>query len=371
MTASALPFVPLSEPWLPPECAEAVAAQVATTFVGPGAATQSFGAKLAQRSGTAFGVPVASGTVALSIAAVMLGLRPGDEVILPAYGVISVINALASIGLKPRLVDIDPVTGNIDPAALDAVIGEATKAVVFVDFCGSVGPELAVVEDICRRRGVFLIEDAAWSIGRGTAERPGGSYGDISVTSFSVPKIITTGQGGAVLVHSEAHRDAIICLSDHGDTNWRQTNITRGIGTNLRLSDLSSALGLAQLDRLDDRLARKRRSFEVLKGVLGERLFTASDGDMAMQHVVFMEQPAEAIPVLKAQNIASAQPYRVYSDHPPYADLAGQYPGGAFWARHALYLPFGLAMDDEIAARVGQAVAALPGRFLSPTGRKA
>src|SRR5262249_44299527 len=134
--------IPLAEPWLPPECAEAVRQQVTSTFVGPGPTVEKFGDAVAIKCEVTAAVPVASGTIALSVAAQVLGLRPGDEIVLPAYGVISVINGFAWLGCSPRLAEIDAATGNIDPARLEEAITARTKAVAFVDFCGSIGPEI-------------------------------------------------------------------------------------------------------------------------------------------------------------------------------------------------------------------------------------
>jgi perosamine synthetase len=363
-------IIPLAEPWLPPACAEAVRRQVETTFVGPGAAAQSFAMRLAEACGVVGAVPVSSGTVALSIAAQVLGLKPGDEVVVPAYGVISVINAFAVIGLKPRLAEIDVSTGCIDPKRLNEAITPNTKAVVYVDFCGSIGPDLGEVAAICAERGVPLIEDAAWALGRGRPGRRGGSFGAIGTVSFSVPKILTTGQGGAVLAHDEAQRDAAIAAADQGDVNWRRTNLNNAIGSNLRLSDLAAALGNAELDQLEERWERKRRAYSILSKHLGERLFRAADGDAAMQHIIFVERPDDVVAQLKSQGILAARQYRPQYHHPPYQALRDRdFAASEFWFAHSVYLPFGVGLTEEGAERIGLAVQRLNCRFVSPASR--
>ncbi|MBV8184703.1 MAG: aminotransferase class V-fold PLP-dependent enzyme [Hyphomicrobiales bacterium] len=360
-------IIPLVEPWLPPACAEAVRRQVETTFVGPGAAAQNFGARLAEACEVQAAVPVSSGTVALSIAAQVLGLKPGDEVIVPAYGVISVINAFAVIGLQPRLAEIDAATGCIDPKRLKEAITPNTRAVVYVDFCGSIGQDLDEVAAICAKQKVPLIEDAAWALGRGRPGRRGGSFGSIGTMSFSVPKILTTGQGGAVLAHDEAQRDAAIAAADQGDVNWRRTNLNNAVGSNLRLSDLAAALGSAELDQLEERWQRKRRAYSVLADHLGERLFRAADGDAAMQHIIFVERPDDVVGQLKSQGILAARPYRPQYHHPPYRALRDRdFAASEFWFAHSVYLPFGVALTEEGAARIGSAVQRLNCRFVSP-----
>jgi perosamine synthetase len=365
MTIDHAPILPLAEPWLPEECAEAVKQQVQTTFVGPGSKAQDFAQTLAERAGVFAAVPMCSGTVALSVAAQILGLKPGDEVIVPSYGVISVINGFAAIGLKPKLADINRTTGCIDPSDLERAITPATKAVCFVDFCASLGPELDAVAEICSARDIPLIEDAAWALGRESGGKRGGATGTIGAVSFSVPKIVTTGQGGALLVKSAEHQEAAICAVDQGDANWRKTNLNHGIGSNLRLSDLAAALGQAQLDRLDERIERKARAYHVLKDMLGERLFEASDGGWAFQNIVFAEDPSAVIGPLRAQGILAATQYRPMYDHPPFKDLADRtFDGAKFWGSHAVYLPFGMAMTEGDAERVGRAVLGCNARFL-------
>jgi perosamine synthetase len=366
MTQTEPSFIPLAEPWLPAECAEAVRRQVETTFIGPGAASATFAARIAEICGVPAAVPVATGTVALSVAAQVLGLKSGDEVVVPAYGVISVINAFASIGMVPRLAEIDRGTGCIDPDRLSGAVTPRTKAVVYVDFCGSIGPDLDRVAAFCADRGIPLIEDAAWAFGRGTGSRRGGSFGAIGTVSFSVPKIVTTGQGGAVLVHSEERRDAAIAAVDQGDVNWRRTTITYGVGSNLRLSDLAASLGIAATEQLEERRVRKRRVFGVLSSILGERLFHAADGEPAMQHIIFVERPDDVVRQMTAQNIAAARPYRPMYHHPPHANLRDrEFPASDFWFDHAVYLPFGVALTEDAADRIGNAVEKLNCRFLS------
>jgi perosamine synthetase len=363
--------VPLAEPWLPAACAEAVRRQVESTFVGPGATVQRFAERLAEACEVAAAVPVASGTVALSVAARVLGLGPGDEIVVPAYGVVSIISAFASTGLTCRLGEIDAATGCLDPSRLDEAITRRTRAVVYVDFCGSIGRDLDEVATLCHDRGVPLIEDAAWALGRGRPGRRGGSFGAVGTTSFSVPKILTTGQGGALLAHDSEQRDAAICAIDHGDVDWRRTNLNRGVGSNLRLSDLAAALGLAQLEQLAERLARKRRVFAVLTDLLGERLFRAADGEPPTQHIIFVDQPDEVVAQLRSQGILAVRQYRPLYHHPPHAALRDrEFPASEFWFAHAVYLPFGIGLDESAAERIGRAVWRLPCRFI-PAGSAA
>jgi perosamine synthetase len=360
-------IIPLAEPYLPDDCAEAVKRQVASTFVGPGATSELFGRRIAETCGVPFAIPMASGTVALSVSAQILGLKAGDEIIVPAYGVVSVINAFASIGLSPRLAEIDRRTGCLDPLRLDEAITPRTKAVVYIDFCGSIGDDLDDISDQCRARSIPLIEDAAWALGRGEVPRRGGSFGAIGATSFSVPKIITTGQGGALLAHDEQQRDAAVRAIDQGDVAWRRTNINNGVGSNLRLSDVSAALGLAQLERLNDRLSRKRAAFEALASKLGDKLFRAVDGGVPTQNIVFSSRPDELVAALRESGILAVRQYRAMYHHPPFRSLQDRrFEASEFWEQQAVYLPFGLALKEEDAVRIGERVANFADHLIDP-----
>lgn len=350
--------LPLAEPQILPEYALAVARQIDTGFIGPGAATNEFAEALEEYLGVAHCVPTVSGTVALSVAARALGLRPGDEILVPAYGVISTINAFASMGLRPRLVDIDCRTGCMDPQKLQDALQPQTRAVCFVNFSGRTGPELLEIAGVCGARSLPLIEDAACALGHRFDNRAAGSFGTAGTLSFSVPKVVTTGQGGAVLVESEAHRDAAIRWIDHGDTEWRRTNINREIGTNLRFTDILAALGLVQLKRINELLERRRKTYGAIKELLGECLYATPGIEAPLHNIVFSPSADELASYLRKQGILAARQYRVLYQHPAYRHLAhdGSCPNAEFWTDHAVYLPFGLAMEVEDALRVGHAV---------------
>lgn len=350
-------FIPLAEPWIGPDCAAAVSTQVASGFIGPGKATTAFGDKIAALTATKHCVPTTSGTVALSVAAHALGLKPGDEILVPAYGVISTINAFASIGLSPRLVDIDPTTGCIEIDSLINRLTAHTKAVCFVNFSGHTGPPLIAAADFCRNKGLPLIEDAACAFGHRYQGRPAGSFGTVGCLSFSVPKVVTTGQGGAVVTNERRLADGALTFIDHGDLDWRQTNLNRGIGTNLRFNDVLAALGLAQLATIDVRLARKRGSYQALQEELGQRLYSVPGDEAPLHYIVFAEDPAALVNHLRRHDIGAVVQYRVLAEHPAYSHLRdGDFPGAEMWGRHAVYLPFGLAMTESDARRIGRTV---------------
>ena len=278
--------IPLVQPWFPAEYAEKVRAQVASGFIGPGPATREFCAELARVVGASGAVATVSGTVALTVGAHALGLRPGDEVLVPAYGVISTINAFASAGLRPRLVDVDRQSACITAPAVADRLTPHTRAVCFVDFSGYAGTHLAEVARLCADRRIPLIEDAAGALGHSTGGQSAGTFGDIGTFSFSVPKVVTTGQGGAVVARHSAVLGRVAAYIDHGDLEWRRTNVNREVGTNLRFTDLQASLGLCQLRDLPGRLARRRASYDVLRQRLGPKLHAVPGSEAPLHNSV-------------------------------------------------------------------------------------
>jgi perosamine synthetase len=352
--------IPLIEPWIPEAYADAVRAQIRSGFLGPGTTTVEFAKSLAGIAGTPRAIATVSGTIALTVAAHALGLAPGDEVLVPAYGVISTINGFASMGLRPRLVEIDRTSGCMDLNELERSITGNTRAVCFVNFSGYTGGNLIAAKELCDRRGIPLIEDAACALGHSYQGRAAGSIGTIGTYSFSVPKVVTTGQGGAVTSKDVALLDRAEAFIDQGDLEWRKTNENRAVGTNLRFNDIQASLGLCQLRDLPDRLARRRSSYAVLRSRLGDCLYAVPGAEAPLHNIVFTADPDELVRRLRAHGVMAVRQYRTLSQHPAYRALADRvYPNADFWTAHSVYLPFGMALDADAAGRMADALAAV------------
>jgi perosamine synthetase len=353
-----VPAKPISlfEPWFPPSYADAVRDQVQSGFLGPGRTSQAFTQELAAFSRAAHCLLTVSGTAALTVAAAALELKAGDEILVPAFGVISTINAFASVGLSPRLVDIDRRTGCMSVEKLREAISPRTKAVCFVNFSGYTGDNLVQAAAECERHGIPLIEDAACALGHRHNGRAAGTFGTVAIYSFSVPKIVTTGQGGAVLTGDRAIFERAAAFIDQGDLEWRKTNLNRGIGTNLRFTDIQASFGLCQVRDLGVRLARRRAAFEALRSGLEPWLYCVPGAEAPLHNIVFTPQPDQLIDSLKTNGIQAIRQYRTISQHPAYAHLAGHFPESDYWTSHAVYLPFGMNLTGEDAARIARAV---------------
>lgn len=355
--SAATPTIPFVEPWFPESYADAVRDQVLSGFVGPGKATQAFADALARAVGAPRAVPTVSGTVALSVAAHALHLTPGAEILVPAYGVISTINGLAAAGLRPRLVDIDRQTGCISARSVEQAMTPATRAVCFVNFSGYTGANLAEIAALCADRAVPLIEDAACALGHRHNGQAAGTFGDVGTYSFSVPKVVTTGQGGALVARSPDALDRAAAYIDQGDLEWRRTNLNRDVGTNLRFTDLQAALGFCQLRDLDARLKCRRDAYAVLRERLDERLYAVPGSEAPLHNIIFTGTPDDLVARLRAQGVSAARQYRTLSQHPAYRSLSDRsYPNADYWTDRSVYLPFGMTLRPDTAARVAEAV---------------
>jgi perosamine synthetase len=201
---------------------------------------------LAGIAGTGDAVAVSSGTAALHVAVLALGIGPGDEVLVPAYTFPATANVVALAGATPVLVDVDPVTMNIDPEDAARRVTRRTKAVLAVHLFG----RPARLEEL--PDGLAVIEDAAGALGARRGDRPCGSLGALACFSFHPRKIVTTGEGGAVTTDDPALAEASRSLRHHG---WSPSNEYVDMpqpAFNYRLSDVLCALGIPQLRRFDD-----------------------------------------------------------------------------------------------------------------------
>lgn len=213
--------------------------------------------QFAKRVGRTHGVAVCNGTAALDVAIEALCIGPGDEIIMPTFTIISCVAQVVRAGGTPVLVDSDPHTWNMDVLHVAERITPRTKAILIVHIYGlpvDVDPILALAE----HHGIKVLEDAAEMHGQTYKGRPCGSFGHISTFSFYPNKHITTGEGGMVLTHDDQLADDIRSLRNLCFQPSRRF-IHERLGWNMRMTNMQAALGLAQLERLDEFVDRKRR----------------------------------------------------------------------------------------------------------------
>jgi perosamine synthetase len=227
--------------------------------------------ELAARLQVAHVVATSSGTAALDVALQALGIGPGDEVIVPAFTYIATVNAVVYQGATPVLVDVDPQTLNLDPAAVRAALTARTRCIVPIDYAGALAP-YDELERIAGEAGVVLLQDAAHSLGGSYHGRQPGAFGVGATLSFHIAKVVTTIEGGAVATNDDTLAATARSLRNQGEAPDAKYRFDL-IGGNYRMSDLHAAIGVAQLARYAElRLARQHvvdRYDELLAGVPG------------------------------------------------------------------------------------------------------
>jgi perosamine synthetase len=250
-------FIPVNEPLLDGNEKKYLLECIDTGWISSeGPFVKIFEDGVAAKVGRRHGIAVCNGTAALDVGIAAIGLAPGDEVIMPTFTIISCIGEILRAGAKPVLVDSDPVTWNMDVGQIAEKITSRTKAILVVHIYGlpvDMDPVLALAE----RHGLKVIEDAAEMHGQTYKGRPCGSFGDVSIFSFYPNKHITTGEGGMVLVDDDRLGEECRGLRNLCFQPQRRF-VHERLGWNYRMTNLQAALGVAQLERLDEFVARKR-----------------------------------------------------------------------------------------------------------------
>lgn len=224
---------------------------------------------LARRMQSGHAHVVSSGTAALSVALAAAGVGAGDEVILPTFTFVASFEAVLAVGATPVLCDIDD-TLTLDPDAVRGRLSERTRVIMPVHMCGSMA-DLRALKAIADEHGLLLLEDACQAIGGSYEGKPLGSYGDLGCFSFDYVKTITCGEGGALITDSGELYERAQAYSDHGHDHMGMDRGAEGhphLGFNYRISELNAAVGVAQLDRLDEFLTIQETHYNHLRAAL-------------------------------------------------------------------------------------------------------
>ena len=256
MTAS----IPLSAPDITQAEIDAVTAVLRTPHLSLGPELSAFEAALAAYHEVTHAVAVSSGTAGLHLALLTLGIGEGDEVIVPSFALIAVANAVLQVRATPVFAEIDPITLNLDPAAVERAITPRTRVMIVVHTFG-IPADMDKLQVIARNHNLFILEDACEAIGAEFGQPPHsrrvGSFGELAVLGFYPNKQLTTGEGGAVLARDPAHAARLRSLRNQGRSGSDWLDHAEP-GYNYRLSELACALGRSQLSRIDEMLDLRR-----------------------------------------------------------------------------------------------------------------
>jgi dTDP-4-amino-4,6-dideoxygalactose transaminase len=283
--------VPLSGAYLGEREEELVLEVLRSGRLSLGPMIERFEEMIAERVGAPYAVAVSSGTAGLHLLCRIAGIGPGDEVITSPISFVASANCFILEGATPVFADVDPRTLNLDPEAVEAAINERTKAIVAVDMFGY-PCELDELRTIADRHGLLVIEDAAEALGAVYKSHPIGSHGPSAVFGFYPNKQITTGEGGVVVTHSEEERRQLVSLRNQGRSyeggGWFHHV---QVGFNYRWTDIQAAIGIAQLEKLDEILSLRRAAAERytdLLGDVGAAPLVADDGEHVRSWFVYV-----------------------------------------------------------------------------------
>jgi len=345
------PNIPHSRPSLGETETRAVAEVVRSGWVAQGDQVAAFEDTMAKVTGQAHGVAVSSGTAALYLALMALGIGSRDEVIIPSYACTALLQAVRQAGARPVPVDIDAATYNLSHAATTRAITARTKAVIVVHSFGLPADVAAL-----KGNGIPFIEDCAQTLGVSVRGAPVGSVGDLTVCSFYATKLITTGEGGMVLGRQDALLTRIRALRQYDQRDDPEQAF------NYKMTDVQAALGLCQAARLETFLARRRaiaaRYAEAVRQA-GETPPVVPSGGTHGYFRFVVQLSRSVVPVLKradALGIACRRP--VYKPIHRYLGLSGFPESDAAWER-SLSIPIYPALSDDEVDRVVNAIPAM------------
>lgn len=323
--------------------------------------TAEFGQMIADFLGVKQAVVVTSGTVALYLSLLALGIGPNDSVIVPNYTMIAGPNSVKWTGADVILSDVEKDTLCLDLSKVE--LKKSTKAMMYVSINGRSG-NMDEVTKFCKDNNLFLLEDACQAFGSKWNNKFLGTFGDVAVFSFTPHKIITTGQGGAVVTNNHAIYQKVKKLKDFHRTapatDWHD-----GIGFNFKFTDLQAVIGIEQMKIIDFRVKKKkgiyRKYRELLDGVTGVEMLPV-DIDQTPPWFVDIILPSQEkrdrmIACLKENNIGSRPFYPPINHQPIYSDYPkGNFPISEGIVNRGLWLPSSIGLKDEVIEYVCQKV---------------
>lgn len=364
-------FIPVNQPLLDGKEKQYLNECINSGWISSeGSFVRQFEEAFAIRVGRKYGIAVCNGSMALEAAIVALGLQKGDEILLPTFTIISCGAAIVKAGAVPVLVDCQADTWNMDVSQLERKITPRTKAIMVVHIYG-LPVDMTPILTLAYKYGLKIIEDAAEAHGQTYKGKPCGSFGDLSTFSFYSNKLVTTGEGGMIVTDDD--KIAQRCRSLRNLYFQPQLRfVHEELGWNMRMTNLQAAVGMAQLERLDEFIRRKRaigRYYTQLLEGIPELELPMSHTDYAeniywVYGVVLAEQvpfnAEEAREQLQKQGIGTRPFFWCMHEQPIFRKLGlfleESYPVAERLARRGFYLPSGLALTDEQIERVAEIV---------------
>ena len=347
-------FIPQMEPWFGIEETNAL-----TEYMSGGGwvtefkQTEQFEKLIAEYTGAEFCHVVNNGTISLTLAALGCGVKAGDEVIVPNYTMVATPNSIKLFGAVPIFVDVEPNTLCLDFDLVEKAINSKTKAIMFVNANGRYPSyQINQLEKLCSEHNIILIEDSAQALGSFYPDgRHMGTVGSVGSFSFSAPKVISTGQGGALITNDEKISKKISQLKDFGRSSGGN-DIHEVIGYNFKFTDIQAVIGIEQMKKLQWRVDKKKQILKLYKHNLksiDQIIFFKQDLINTTPWFIDVLVPdrENLINYLKLNNIGSRVMYPPLNEQAAY-NTPGNYPVSDIIGEKGLWLPSSSQLTDKM-----------------------
>lgn len=303
--------------------------------------TEEFEKAIRDFTGAKYCSVLPNGTISLYVALLAAGIKKGDEVIVPDFTMIATPNSVVMVGAKPVFVDVDDSLC-LDPVLVQGAISSKTKAIIHVSINGRAG-KLEEIKDICKKKNIVLIEDAAQSLGSFYKNKHLGRFGAVGSFSFSVPKIITTGQGGALITDDGKLYEKIEKIKDFG-------RVAPGVdkhdqmGWNFKFTDLQAVLGIEQMKKIEWRIKRKKEIYklylELLRDVKEVKFLPTDLEEVSPWFIdIVVSDPQSLKEYLKKKMIGTRGFYPAVHTQPVYDKVKNVFPKSSYYGTCGLWLP--------------------------------
>ena len=312
--------------------------------------TREFERMIADYTGAAYCSIMPNGTLSLSVALLACGISKDDEVIVPDFTMAATPNAVELIGAKAVFVDIERETLCMDFDKMKEAVTPKTRAVILVSINGRYPRKVKELIAFCHERQIYVIEDAAQSVGSFYSGKHVGRYGDIASFSFSVPKIITTGQGGALITDNEELYKKILLIRDFGrEKSGEDHYIVKG--WNFKYTDLQAVIGIEQMKKLSGRVRKKREMGKLYRKYLcnieGVEWIETDLGESVLWfYDILCDRRDELMEYLRENNVGSRRFYPPLHSEPAYG-YPGSYPVTEEITAKGLWLPSWIELEEE------------------------
>lgn len=314
--------------------------------------TREFEECIRQYTNAGYCSVMANGTVTLIAALLACGIRPGDEVIVPDFTMSATAHAAAVLGAKAVFADVEPSTLCLDYECMKAVVTKKTKAVMFVNMNGRYSSKFEETIRYCKDNKLWLIEDAAQALGSTYKGKAMGTFGDIGSFSFSMPKVITTGQGGAIITNNNELYDKILRIRDFGREKAGSDHYLE-IGANFKFTDIQAVIGIEQMKKMRSRVVRKKEMGKLYEKLLKDipQIHTVDnnfeDTAPCFIEVLCDENKEELMRYLTENGIGCRAFYPPLHSEPAYGMTHLHFPVAEDISKRGFWLPSSVKVTDR------------------------